>query len=377
MRDRVPSPGKENRVRITQDNGQIVEGVLSYADDATQEGSAYNKANVLPDDVCILLGIDPFTSEPKDAWFGVMQALGYAILSIKAVEMDGTPLTDFKVAGLTGVLEDKTYTDSNGEIWLIIQEGTYTLSVPDADCIDAKIPPQEVAVASGEQKQVVLQMQKTGITTKQFTSSEVVKFSGNLSGLDIFCVGGGGSGGYGGGGGGYTRTILNAAFTPYQECSVVVASGGSSTSNGIGMSGGSSSLLNCSAGGGSGGGSSSDVYIGGNGGSGGGGGENAYDAGGNGGSDGADGERGRRDGGSGQGTTTRAFGESGGTLYAGGGGGMGVPSGAGGAGGGGYGGRANSQGGSGSANTGGGGGGGTTSGNGGSGIVIVRWRYKV
>lgn len=68
MRDRLPTPGKENRVRITQDNGQVVEGTLAYADGATQEGSAYNKANVLPDDVCGILGIDPVTSEPKDAW---------------------------------------------------------------------------------------------------------------------------------------------------------------------------------------------------------------------------------------------------------------------------------------------------------------------
>ena len=68
MRDRIPTPGKANRVRITQDDGTVVEGVLAYADDATQEGSAYNKANVLPDDVCEALAIDSDTAEPKDAW---------------------------------------------------------------------------------------------------------------------------------------------------------------------------------------------------------------------------------------------------------------------------------------------------------------------
>lgn len=67
MYDRVPTPGKENRVRITQDNGQIVEGVLSYADDATQEGSAYNVANVLPANVLSTLGLSS-TAEPKDAF---------------------------------------------------------------------------------------------------------------------------------------------------------------------------------------------------------------------------------------------------------------------------------------------------------------------
>ena len=71
MKDRVPAPGKANRVKITQDDGTVVEGVLSYADDATQEGSAYNKANVLPDDVCDILSLDTDTAEPKDA-FGLL-----------------------------------------------------------------------------------------------------------------------------------------------------------------------------------------------------------------------------------------------------------------------------------------------------------------
>ena len=70
MKDRLPAPGKANRVKITTDDGTVIEGVLSYADDATQEGSAYNKANVLPDDVCETLRLtgDP---EPKDAFLGL------------------------------------------------------------------------------------------------------------------------------------------------------------------------------------------------------------------------------------------------------------------------------------------------------------------
>lgn len=68
MRDRLPQPGKEGRVKITQDNGQVIEGVLDFADGATQAGSAYSKGNVLPDSVCDALGIDMVTSEPKDAF---------------------------------------------------------------------------------------------------------------------------------------------------------------------------------------------------------------------------------------------------------------------------------------------------------------------
>lgn len=68
MKDRIPTPGKENRVKITQDDGQVIEGVFSYADEAIQEGSFYNKANVLPDEVCDHLGLDRQTAEPKDGF---------------------------------------------------------------------------------------------------------------------------------------------------------------------------------------------------------------------------------------------------------------------------------------------------------------------
>lgn len=118
---------------------------------------------------------------------------------------------------------------------------------------------------------------------------------------------------------------------------------------------------------------------------------------GNGGSDGSKGEDARKvgtatggikTGGAGQGTTTRAFGEPNGTLYAGGGGGSWSPSGhtgavgQGGAGGGGRG-RNNDNSGNidgtnGTPNTGGGSGGfsgAKVNGQGGSGIVIVRWGY--
>ena len=92
-----------------------------------------------------------------------------------------------------------------------------------------------------------------------------------------------------------------------------------------------------------------------------------------GGSDGSDGGAGLNRGGEGQGTTTREFGETANTLYAGGGGGEATNMAAGGAGGGA---RARATA---TANTGGGGGGSTLrgtesayAGGGGSGIVIIR-----
>lgn len=74
MQDRVPAPGKENRVRIRLDDGQTIEGVFEYADEASVQGSAYNKANVLPDDVCAALGV-PTSAEPKDAYSRVVDLI--------------------------------------------------------------------------------------------------------------------------------------------------------------------------------------------------------------------------------------------------------------------------------------------------------------
>ena len=194
---------------------------------------------------------------------------------------------------------------------------------------------------------------------------------------DIFCVGGGGGGGAGyrftsiayeqgggGGGGGYTATAINGP-------------GGTGGATSVSRGG----IVLCTANGGKGGDGASGASGGYGGSRGGSGGYNdleprpVINAGGNGYADGA--------GTGSQGYTTRAFGEAGNTLYAGGGGGGGVSRsnpGAGGAGGGGAGGAHNGTGNAGAANTGGGGGGGggavygtaIAGGPGGSGVVLIR-----
>ena len=81
MKDRIPADGRAGRIKIT--NGTIqgtvvdgvltitgVEGVFEFDDGAEQNGSVYNKANVLPENVCNLLGFenDGDSIEPKDAF---------------------------------------------------------------------------------------------------------------------------------------------------------------------------------------------------------------------------------------------------------------------------------------------------------------------
>ena len=210
--------------------------------------------------------------------------------------------------------------------------------------------------------------------------------------VDVFLVGGGGGGqetagihGGSAGGGGYTQTYKNISISASQNQNIQIGSGGagggSSGSDGgqsyfistsYAANGGIGAALNKAGNGGSGGGCSGAA-------------DEKYP--GIGGSDGSSGTTNNTlcTIGYGQGTTTREFGESSATLYAGGGTGGQYrynswpgPL-AGGAGGGGAGGGYNSVAADGVANTGGGGGGGTpyygvsvNGGNGGSGIVIIR-----
>lgn len=253
---------------------------------------------------------------------------------------------------------------------------------------------------------------------KVFTASTTWTVPEGVRSIDIFCVGGGGGGDYGentqntsvkpyysgtGGGGGYTRTAWKVAVVPAQKLKVIIGNGGTGgkwtgKNNTTAPTDGSKTSVSVENGklllealGGKRG-----TNEGGDGGSGGGGSAEQDEAkGGNGGSNGGNGSRtDGTNGGNGQGTTTKAFGENTGTLYAGGGGAGGSDKsgtgGIGGPGGGGNGARAN-QGGtyndiplSGTANTGGGGGGGASwqhlaergsGADGGSGVCIIRWGY--
>lgn len=355
MYDRIPSPGKENRVSITQDNGQVITGVLAYADDATQEGSAYTKGNVLPDDVCWLMDLDFDGSEPDDAfrYLALMNATVYGGIAIRVIS-NGLPLSGitFSVTGTGSVT-----TDSQGCVFLRKPPGNYTATFTST--LDLVFSPAsfQVTATAGKINSYNVEAQESTTTEKTFTSSTTVNFSDRVSGFDIFCVGGGGSGGAAvcigrshpnisvgiGGAGGKTATTKGVQNTG-QQIQVSIGSGGTqvtasisdstSTATGNAVSGNSGGetyvsvggVKKCSAPGGEGGTGRYDYdqfrsAEGASGGSGSGavGWKYSIDAGSSG-SNGGDGGPSEYPynnvtGGKGQGTTTRAFGESIGEAY--------------------------------------------------------------
>lgn len=323
----------------------------------------------------------------------------------KIVTVHVTPGTGANVTCTNGKKTFTGTTDTNGDAIFKLAKGSWTITAEKsgasvtqnvtvaADCtvnIDLNQIPDITYTGSYK----IVDDNNNVITSTlgnwkiRFLTSGTLTFTnlrGAANGIDVFLVGGGGNGGSyseangyssaSGGGGGYTKT--QKAF------SVTTASTYSIT---IGGSGGNTSAFGYTANAGKNG---ADKSAGGNGGSGGGGSSIWNGNGMNGGSDGSNGSTASYgnttySGGAGQRSTTREFGESTGTLYAGGGGsgaGGGAPGASAGAGGSGGGGRGsyysngNISATSGSTNTGGGGGGGGrwgARGSGGSGIVIIR-----
>ena len=169
----------------------------------------------------------------------------------------------------------------------------------------------------------------------RFLTSGTLTFTnlnGADGGIDIFLVGGGAGGNYNyrggaGGGSGYTSTTQAATVQVGVEYDIVIGAGGVGAKTSGGRAGGATSAFGSIANGGA--ALSSNGVYGGDGGSGGGSGtlskdkDGAYSKAGVGGTDGANGQGTHP--GTGQGTTTREFGESGGTLYATGGEGAAAP----------------------------------------------------
>ena len=90
MQDREPQVGREGRVRITQDDGTVIEGVLEMADNATIQGTPYNKATQLSDAVAQALKLTPVegatVNDALGLLPGVISNLNETQLSMLTVE---------------------------------------------------------------------------------------------------------------------------------------------------------------------------------------------------------------------------------------------------------------------------------------------------
>ena len=303
--------------------------------------------SLLKNSTAALFGLDE-NAVPDDA-FRVI-ATSYGRYKIKLhLTFEGRAFSGVAVGGITTASGGTVSTDTNGLAEGYTYEPSGTLSVPQV-CLD--IPAFTIPYnTNGNLLTEITHDAKTDSSTKQVevTESGNFRLSPAVTAFDAFLVGGGGSGAVcvgerracSGAGGGYTNTLLDIE-NDGSEFTATIGAGGvtnmSSTGASNGNTGGATTLTHngatlATADGGKRGTysniDSATAYrtaAGGDGGSGGGCGYvgryggRATD----GGSDGSNGADNTYNttvsGGTGQGTTTRAFGESSGKLYCGGGG---------------------------------------------------------
>ncbi|MBR7042379.1 MAG: Ig-like domain-containing protein, partial [Bacilli bacterium] len=232
-----------------------------------------------------------------------------------------------------------------GNTCVAYYNATYTLTsgtcTSTSDCSNALKASNVTTKVSSDKKVVTLTIPTTGNWNIEFYSSGKLKLDRSGLVVDLHAVGGGGGGAganteyrTGGGGGGYTKTLRNQTLGTIEYTVTIGAGGAGGASKANGGTGGTTSFATLiSAAGGQGGKAGNpdaeQLGNGGNGGSGGGGSgigwQSKCAAAGAGGSNGGNGgnvaNNNLKNYGSGQGTTTRDFGESSGTLRAGGGGG--------------------------------------------------------
>lgn len=314
-----------------------------------QVGTSLNKANLLADETAVALGLRHENPTVNDAFENLsIPKSGTGTLYVYCKDEAGEPVPGCVIQ----IGEELAVTGAIGAVKYFLAPGTYSVAIRSPIDYGAEAQTKSVAVYIGDAVTVEATIQDSlnGATELRLTSSiPHVAFSDRVTTADVFVVGGGGSGGRAcnssypsatGGAGGKTKTVTGIDVRDIFL--LTVGSGGAAiTGTGKGSSAGKSggttsvknlvgeTILSCSGGeggkatisqggipgasGGSGSGAAIGQYYG----------TNSNGKGFDAGSSGFDGSKGgdvrygkTYYGGTGQGTTTRAFGESDGELFA-------------------------------------------------------------
>lgn len=201
-----------------------------------QVGDALNKSNLLKDRTEVALFGSAADRTVDDAFYGIGNKLklimsDMASITLTVKSANGNALSGILVHGIYDDSGNEMLTDSSGVIAGYIAEGDSTISISGyADLEDFS---ETTSVVKGDSI-----TKEISVTTKNFlkiTSSQTLKFSGNVSSVDATLVGGGGGGGRGyhtygvsgsGGGGGYCVVEEDVSFEENVLYPAVVGAGG-------------------------------------------------------------------------------------------------------------------------------------------------------
>ena len=188
-------------------------------------------------------------------------------INVTLKTIGGNPLEGIPIKGITANYDGtgSCVTDSSGQCFGYCDAGSVTVSCNTY--VDMTINSQQVQTLATEMYDVELTATNLLNFKKWTSTTNNIRFSNNVSRVDVSCGGaGGGAGGISvgtsgglasgsGGGGGYTAIQEQVSFLPETNYQVVVGAGGKSgaSGEGYGSNGGNSIFLNVTATGGKGG----------------------------------------------------------------------------------------------------------------------------
>ena len=223
-----------------------------------------NKKNLLQDSTELALFGDASNRTIDEAFRAIARKLdlissGVATMTTTVQTAAGNPLYYVLVQGMFNENGGAVYTDIHGVASGYVSEGTVTLSVSGY----ADLSSASTTLIANKGGSYTASLVVSVINFLKLTSTQNVKFSGNVGRVDVSVGGGGGGGGNGdvetredgdaagggGGGGGRCTTMTNVSFAHNTTYTAAVGAGGSAG----GANGGTSSFLGVTAAGGSGG----------------------------------------------------------------------------------------------------------------------------
>lgn len=265
MRDRTPTRALENgalRYGVYAEDGSLLRyEYLALEDDPADPGTELSKATLLQDSTEVSLFGSAADRTIDEAFAGIAGQLKLiksdsAAITLTVQDTTGKPIPEVLVQGILSESGQAVYTNASGVAAGYIGEGAQVIKVSGyADLVDYS---ETVTVVKGTT------INKTiNLTTRNFlkiTASKSIKFSGNVSRIDV-SVGAAGGGGAGtsdigsnhcacGGGGGRVAKAQNVPFSANQNYPAVIGSGGKGGNRSDGEDGGSSSFLGVTAQGG-------------------------------------------------------------------------------------------------------------------------------
>lgn len=277
MRDRTPTKVLDNgalRYGVYDEAGNFLRyEYLGLADEPTDPGTDLSKQNLLQDTTEASLFGSAADRTIDDTFAGIAGLLklikdDMAIVNLTLTDSAGKPLPEVLVQGILSETGAAVYTNSSGLAAGYIGGGSQTIKISGYADIEDYSETINVVKGTTINKTVTL-------TTRNFfgvTSSNSLKFSGNVSTIDYSVTSGGGGGGggdgdssrytYGGAGGSGSGTItkMGIEVTPNKAYPAVIGAGGAgglghryNHASTDGSAGGKSSFMGTTINGGNGG----------------------------------------------------------------------------------------------------------------------------